>query len=59
MGHYQPYQQPPILPPASTHYPHPQAYNSYGYANGVTSPQSATGPVGQPVQSQIPSLPSE
>ncbi|KIW10273.1 hypothetical protein PV08_11235 [Exophiala spinifera] len=58
MGHYQPYQQPPILPPTSTHYTHPQAYSGYGYANGVTSPQSASGPVGQPVQSQIPSLPT-
>ncbi|KAJ9500389.1 hypothetical protein LTR99_001592 [Exophiala xenobiotica] len=48
MGHYQPYQQPPILPPASAHYPHPQAYSTYGYANGITSPQSAAGPVGQP-----------
>ena len=57
LAHYQQYPQPPVLPPSSNHYGAPQSYNSYGYANGVTSPQSATGPVAQQVQSQIPSLP--
>ncbi|KAL2429076.1 Cell pattern formation-associated protein stuA [Exophiala dermatitidis] len=58
LGHYQQYQQPPIIPPASTHYGPPQAYGNYGYANGVTSPQSAAGHVSQQVQSQMPSLPA-
>lgn len=59
LGHYQQYQQPPVIPPASTHYGPPQGYSNYGYANGVTSPQSATGHVAQHVQSQMPSLPGE
>jgi len=59
LGHYQQYQQPPVIPPASQHYGPTQTYGSYGYANGVTSPQSASGPIGQQVQSQIPSLPGK
>ncbi|EXJ80256.1 hypothetical protein A1O1_08398 [Capronia coronata CBS 617.96] len=59
LGHYQQYQQPPVIPPAPTHYGHPQGYSNYGYANGVTSPQSATGHVAQQVQSQMPSLPGD
>ncbi|KIW98498.1 uncharacterized protein Z519_00159 [Cladophialophora bantiana CBS 173.52] len=55
LGHYQQYQQPPIS--ASSHYGPPQPYGTYGYPNGVTSPQSATGPVAQQV-SQITSLPA-
>jgi enhanced filamentous growth protein 1 len=44
MHHYPQYQQPPVMQPGS-HYAPPQ-YSNYGYANGVTSPQSATGPMG-------------
>ncbi|KAH0846913.1 hypothetical protein FOPE_12362 [Fonsecaea pedrosoi] len=51
LSHYQQYQQPPI--PASSHYGPPPTYGTYGYTNGVASPQSATGPVAQ----QITSLP--
>ncbi|KAI1617932.1 hypothetical protein EDD36DRAFT_17147 [Exophiala viscosa] len=57
MGHYQQYQQPPVMPPASTQYGHSQPYSNYGYPNGVTSPQSATGPVSQPVNS-LPAMSS-
>ncbi|EXJ86458.1 hypothetical protein A1O3_03409 [Capronia epimyces CBS 606.96] len=57
LGHYQQYQQPPVIPPASTHYGPPQ-YSNYGYANGVTSPQPATGHIAQQVQSHMPSLPA-
>lgn len=59
IGHYQPYQQPPVIPPASQHYGQPQTYGSYAYANGVTSPQSANGPVGQQIQPQNLSLPGK
>jgi protein SOK2 len=59
LGHYQQYQQGPVLPQGSGHYGPPQPYGSYGYANGVTSPQSVGGPVGQQNQSQIPPLPGK
>ena len=43
MGHYpQQHQQPPLLQPGPAQYsPAPGPYNQYGYANGLTSPQSA------------------
>ncbi|EXJ63039.1 hypothetical protein A1O7_03484 [Cladophialophora yegresii CBS 114405] len=56
LGHYQQYPQPP--PPATSHYGPSPTYGTYGYPNGVTSPQSVTGPVPQQVQSQITSLPA-
>jgi len=59
LGHYPQYPQPPVIPPSSSHYGPPQAYSTYGYANGVTSPQSAIGSVSQQVQSQITSLPGK
>lgn len=43
MSHY-PQQQPQLLHPGPSQYGHPPPYNSYGYANGLTSP-----PAGQPV----------
>ncbi|KIV90946.1 hypothetical protein, variant [Exophiala mesophila] len=58
IGHYQQYQQPPVIPPASQHYGQPQTYGSYAYTNGVTSPQSTNGPVGQQIQPQNLSLPA-
>jgi protein SOK2 len=44
MSHY-PQQQPQLLHPVQSQYGHPPPYNSYGYANGLTSP-----PAAQPVQ---------
>jgi protein SOK2 len=43
MGHYpQQHQQPPLLQPGPAQYsPASGAYGQYGYANGLTSPQSA------------------
>jgi len=55
LGHYPQYQPP--MPSASANYGPPQTYGTYGYANGVTSPQPATGPVGPQVQSQSLQLP--
>lgn len=56
-AHYSQYQQqPPVLQPGSGHYaPAPTSYGSYGYTNGVTSPQSAGHPGSAPVGSQVPS----
>jgi hypothetical protein len=51
MGHYAQHQQPPLLQPGPAQYsPAPAPYNQYGYANGLTSPQSAghPGAMGQP-----------
>jgi enhanced filamentous growth protein 1 len=59
LGHYPQYGQPPAMPPASSHYGPPPAYGTYGYPNGVTSPQSVTGAVSQQVQSQMTSLPGK
>ena len=55
MSHYPQYQHPPPMQPGS-HYAPPQ-YSNYGYANGVTSPQSATGPMGSGYPSQNIQLP--
>jgi protein SOK2 len=43
MGHYpQQHQQPPLLQPGPAQYnTAPAPYQQYGYANGLTSPQSA------------------
>jgi enhanced filamentous growth protein 1 len=57
MGHYQ-YPQPAPMPSASSHYGPPPGYGSYGYPNGVTSPQSVTGPVSQ-VHTGMNSLPGK
>ncbi|KAL1967817.1 hypothetical protein VTN77DRAFT_2506 [Rasamsonia byssochlamydoides] len=54
-SHYQ--QQPPVLQPGSTAYPSTaNSYSQYGYANGVTSPQSTTQPPSTSISitSQIP-----
>ena len=54
--HYSQYQQQQVLQPGSGHYgPAPTSYGTYGYANGVTSPQSAHQPGSTPVGSQVPS----
>ena len=54
--HYPQYQQQQVLQPGSGHYaPAPASYGTYGYANGVTSPQSASHPGSAPVGSQVPS----
>src|SRR2546423_7349786 len=43
--HYPQYQQQQVLQPGSGPYaPAPTSYGTYGYANGVTSPQSASQP---------------
>ncbi len=55
MPHYPQYQHPPVMQHGS-HYAPPQ-YSNYGYANGVTSPQSATGPMGPGYGSQNIQLP--
>lgn len=58
MQHYQQYQHhQPVMQPNPGHYGHPPTYSSYGYANSVTSPQSAGGPLGPGVQSQNVTLP--
>lgn len=54
--HYPQYQQQQVLQPGPGHYaPAPASYGTYGYANGVTSPQSASQPNSTPVGSQVPS----
>src|SRR5271163_2045 len=54
--HYPQYQQQQVLQPGSGHYaPAPTSYGTYGYANGVTSPQSGSQPGSTPVGSQVPS----
>jgi hypothetical protein len=54
--HYPQYQQQQILQPGPGHYaPAPTSYGTYGYPNGVTSPQSASQPSSTPVGSQVPS----
>lgn len=57
MQHYPQYQHQPVMQPNSAHYGPPPTYSSYGYTNGVTSPQSAGGPMGPGVQSQNIQLP--
>ena len=57
MPHYPQYQHPPVMQPGS-HYA-PQQYSNYGYANGVTSPQSATGPMSSSYPSQNIQLPGK
>jgi hypothetical protein len=53
---YPQYQQQQVLQPGSGHYaPAPTSYGTYGYANGVTSPQSGSQPGSTPVGSQVPS----
>jgi enhanced filamentous growth protein 1 len=56
MQHYPQYQHQPVMQPGS-HYGPPSGYPSYGYANGVTSPQSAGGHMGTAMQSQNIQLP--
>ena len=54
--HYPQYQQQQVLQPGSGHYaPAPTSYGTYGYANGVTSPQSGSQPGSTQVGSQVPS----
>lgn len=55
MSHYSQYGQPPLLQPGPGNYsPAQSTYTSYGYANGVASPQTATHPVsGAMVGSQV------
>jgi enhanced filamentous growth protein 1 len=59
MQHYPQYQHQPVMQPTSGHYGHPPSYSSYGYTNGVTSPQSAGTHMGGPVQSQNVTLPGK
>ncbi len=56
MSHYPQYQQqPPVLQPGPGSYaPTPGSYGQYGYANGVTSPQSAAQSVSASMGSQVP-----
>lgn len=56
LPHYQPYQQqPPVIQQGSTTYaPASGTYPSYGYSNGVTSPQSGSQPVSTAMNSQVP-----
>jgi len=58
MQHYPQYQPQPVMQPSSAHYGPPPTYSSYGYPNGVTSPQSAGGHIGPGVQSQNIQLPA-
>ncbi|KAI9707320.1 MAG: hypothetical protein M1836_000280 [Candelina mexicana] len=55
LSHYQQYQQPPLLQHGPGSYsPAPSSYGQYGYANGVTSPQSAGHPGATSMGSQVP-----
>lgn len=48
------YQPQPVMQHGSAHYGPPPGYPPYGYGNGVTSPQSAGGHMGQPQNLQLP-----
>jgi len=60
LTHYTPYQQPPLLQPASTYAT--GSYSQYGYANGVTSQQTTQPPsttMTSQVSSQLLPLPGQ
>ena len=63
MSHYSQYGQPPLLQPGPGNYsPAQSSYGSYGYSNGVASPQTAThagsgGMIGSQVPPQLLPLP--
>jgi protein SOK2 len=55
MASYPHYQQPPVLQqPGSTGYPSTASSYSYGYTNGVTSPQTTSQPPSTSMSSQVP-----
>lgn len=57
LSHYSQYQQPPVLQPSVSNYSNTSSsYAPYGFANGVTSPHSASQTSG-PMSSTFPPLP--